>query len=369
VTQFAEFFRLRDPHREGIKLSPEHDAEVFVDIDGLLPKVVERLRTAPKLVVFGDYGTGKTQLLRHIEQKLAASVPLHPVYIVLSGFERRSRFQRVHTIVMQALEDTLTDLVTGKPDVEAWIRERRDVAEDVRNALLHLARPTLPPGDRTKVRAWLKGTGPTALQAQKLGLSARLFDLCGPADLVKVWRCIGQMHQEHSPDRSKLLLLFDEGESIQQIVSPEGQHDVGSGLRALLDEDTRELGCVFGLNLPSARATHPFLRTDIERRIGDGVLHLRPLGGPQRVRDFTTALWGEISDGLPLLANDALPYVGERLMVLLEKLGLTFGPPNRMATQSDLLMLLDRVAQTAFQRKIKPPIPLSEVQAWLEAAG
>ncbi|HSN99587.1 MAG TPA: hypothetical protein VLS89_14935 [Candidatus Nanopelagicales bacterium] len=371
MTRFADFFALRDRDRESLAVSPEHDAKLFVDLDRVLPRVRDMLRGVPRLILFGDYGTGKSHLLRHIQDQMAPDMRYRAVYVVLSGFQRRSRFQHVHALVMQKMEDVLIPLLQGTRDIRGWIEARRDVDEDVRRALVQLADPSTKEPDRARLRAWLKGPGITTAELRRLGLSGRLVDTCGPAQLVDLWKCIGEMHQQHALDRSSLLLLFDEGESIQQALSPEGQHDLANGFRALLDPDNRSLGCVFGLNLPGARATHPFLRTDVARRILDSTLSLQALGGPLRVRAFAEALWAMLAepDAPPLLDTEALAQVAQHLALLRDKLGLTLGPPNRMPTQSDLIHVLNRLAQAAFQARQPPPIPADWIRDALQVPG
>jgi hypothetical protein len=361
VTQFAEYLHLRDGSREKLILSPEHDANIFVDLDGILPRVKEKLaHAAPKLVVFGDIGTGKSQLLRHVEQQLAPEHRFRPVYVVLSGLDRRSRFDRVHALVMQALERPLIDVLQSN-DVAAWLDRQSGLTLDMKHALQLLRDPRTKPDALARARAWLKGPGITHAQAHKLGFSGRLTDTAGPAQLVDFWKQIGELYHTCSRDRRALLLLFDEGESIQQSMGPESLRDLGNGFRQVLDPDNRSIGCMFGLNLPALRGgEHPFLRADVERRHDDVRINLQPLGGPERVRAFTERLWGILADPLhPMLTADAINFVGNHLAFLRERAGAAVaGSLKRAPTQADLLVVLNFIAEAAF--RVKAALPLSE---------
>lgn len=368
MTTFAQFFHLRDLERTDINLRPEHDAQIFVDIDGILPKVRKQLRDGvPKLVIFGDIGTGKSHLLRHVEHVLARETRYQPVFITLSGFDKKSRFARVHALVMDAIEPLLSKLLELPTGVQGWIERDFQGSDDMREALRKLANPKLPLADRARVRAWLKGTGPSAAQGHKLGFSGRLSDHAGPAQLVNLWRSISEMYQKFSSNHAMLLLLFDEAESIQQTLSPEGQHDLGNGFRHLLDDDNRALGCMFGLNMPLARGVHPFLRADVFRRIDHSSIPLQPIGGVERTRQFVEGFWKEIAPGArPLLDASAIEFVGTQLARLRERLGIAKSEGlGRTPTQADLLVVLNEIAHHAFETNTRPPLSEASVRAWL----
>lgn len=368
MTQFADHFRLRDRSRETLKLSPEHDAAIFVDLDNVLSRVRDLLRNAaPKLVVFGDVGTGKSQLLRHVEKVLAPERRFRPVYVVLSGFDRRSRFERVHALVMQALEGPLLEALEA-PAAGTWLERAEELSLDVKSAFRLLRDPQIKREDHARVRAWLKGPGITSAQAHRLGFGGRLTDTFGPAQLVDLWKQIGELHAACSRDRCPLLLLFDETESIQQAMGPDGLRDLGNGFRQLLDPDNRSVGCMFSLNLPAMRGgEHPFLRGDVTRRYDDGAILLQPLGGPERVRQFTEGLWRELGDpAWPLLTTEAISYVGNHLTKLRERAGaVVTGSLKRTPTQADLIVVLSFIAEAAFSAGTPLPLSVAALRAGL----
>lgn len=366
VTTFAEHLRLRDPGRESLKLSPEHDAAIFVDIDTILPDVQRQLAAIPKLVVFGDFGTGKSHLLRHIEKEMAPASGYRGLYVTLSGFERKSRFARVHALVMEQLEKVLLE-VFALPGTEASL-ERADISIDIKHALRKLRDPRVSSVDKARIRGWLKGPGVTGPQASKLGFSGRLLDQAGPAQLVDLWKTIASIYKENSPKHETLLLLFDEGESIQQLLGPEGQHELGNGFRHLLDPDNKSIGCVFGLNLPVARGLHPFLRADVKRRFDDSKINLRAIASGDRARQFVEMLWPKLAkEGPPLLASPAMKHVGDHLAELREQLdtAITTNALNRAATQADLLVVLDHLARLAVETRTALPLSREVIRAWL----
>lgn len=364
MTKFAEHLRLRDPRRESLKLSPEHDAGIFVDIDDVLPKVERQLAAIPKLVVFGDAGTGKSHLLRHIEKQMGKQRGYRGLFVTLSGFERKSRFARVHALVMEQLEKPLLE-VFALPGSQASI-EQASVSVDIKLALRKLRDPKVSSNDRARIRGWLKGSGVTGPQASKLGFSGRLLDQAGPAQLVDLWKTIAAIYKENDPEHETLLLLFDEGESIQQLLGPEGQHELGNGFRHLLDNDNKSIGCVFGLNLPVARGAHPFLRADVKRRYDDTAIQLRPIASGDRARQFVEKLWPMLAnEGPPMLAPPAMEYVGDHLAELREQLDTaTTDGLNRAATQADLLVVLDFLAHAAVETGTALPLAREVVRAW-----
>lgn len=364
LASFAQFFGLRDVRRTSLVLSPVHDAEIYVDMDDVLSRVREWLRGVPGFVIYGEYGTGKSHLLQHIGQVLAPPARLHPVFVELSGFDRHSKFKLVHSRTMQAMEEPILTLLSSNRDVKTWIATQSGLNPDMKKALVALSEPQAKPEERAHLRAWIKGTGPTPSQAARLGLSGRLFDNVGPAELVSFWKCLGEMYQQFSPTRATLLLLMDEAAALQEVVSPEGLLDIGTGIRYLVDPSNRSIGYGFGLNLPGARGVHPFMRSDVESRVHSKTVQLQTLGDEKRIIRFLDGIWHLLSAGAFFLSRDAVTFVAGHLPLLREKFGTSIATPTKTAapTQRDLLMVLDRIAQTIWGMEHSVPLSLSDLR-------
>lgn len=341
-------------------LSPEADADLLVDVQGLQKWTNGCFREeTPKGLIYGDFGLGKSHLLRHIEKTQADKVRC--VYVALSGFERKSTFTDVHFRVGQPLAALVEELAPRMPT--GWC-DTSQLSTDARIVFQQLARPDLKLEERASLRAWILGTGPTPTQARKLGLSGRLVEGAGPAEFVRLWREISRLHREVQGKR--LVLLMDEGASFQR-VGPDGLTSLGQGYRELFDTGNQELGCFAGVNLPEANASHPLGRSEVTSRLSrEWVLTLKPLVSIPETISFIHELWRQLAPGRPaLLTDEALIWVATNLRFLRAR--TTFDPREleNQPTPRDLLKLLTHIGQSGWQKDIPPPLTLRMVQGFL----
>lgn len=368
MNDLSSLLRLRDPDRASLTLSPEQDAELFVDIDGLTAVVRSWLKEqAPKGVVYGDYGTGKSHLLRFIEKKLVPERPLRPVYVELAGFGRKATFFDVHLRVMNALLPVLESL-SSRAELDDWMGSDtagRLSTADVRHAVKRLGDSSAPPPERALTRAWLLGTGPTPTQARKAGFTGRLFESASAVDLGHLWQLCSELHQ--LAYKKRLLLLVDEGEGLQKIVHPDSLIMLYAGIRHLVDPDNQSVGCIFALNTPEARE-HPFSRSDVLSRVTGKSQPLVPLNTPERVARFTTELWKKVSTEPRLLTADAMGELSRRLTAMRNAIAFEARPSAVTPTQRDLLSVLSFLTRQAANDQRPPPYSVEDLTRWFPGA-
>ncbi|MDC0749070.1 hypothetical protein [Polyangium mundeleinium] len=378
MTPFARYFKLKDAERTDFRLStklPEH-LRLYVDLDGSLPKVEQALRVeTPLLVVEGDFGTGKSHLLRYVEHVLLGPdsplVRFEPVYVALSGFHRRSNFLSVH----QQIAPEFIKKATAAMQAPGKEREKRldgihGITENMRLALRDLGLPgvgTAHPG-ATTAKQWLmassKLSGPAMAKAK---FTCTLFEEAGPTQIVELYKAISDLHR--SVFGKKLLLLLDEAETFSNVVDIDAQASIGSGMRTLFDSENQSLGFFLGLNTPRVRGgIHPLLRSDVQSRIGNRQLRLKPLGTAEDRSQFMERLWpGLTSDAnsLPfLLERAAFDLVAHRLEDLYRR--LVRDEEQLFATSSprDLLHVLSDIGLNAVEKGVEPPIRADMIRRW-----
>lgn len=373
ATPFAHLFRLADPRRVSFELSPEHDAALFIDLDGVVGWIEKRIAAperAPQLVVTGDFGTGKSHVLRLIEKKLAPARKIRPVYFQLGPFQRRSSFLDLHISVMEELLEILEQNLTHLEEVPSFLEQKTSVKGDVKAALVALARPDTPEPKRAMLRSWLRGTGPTPTQARKdLELSGRLFEGASPITLVNLWKAVGELQRK--ADGRSLMLLMDEGEAFSKMVSPDSQASMGAGLRTLFDPDNRSLGIGLGLNTPTSRqGLHPMLQHDVASRIQGKQLQLSPLVDPVRIRRFLEGLWERLRGPKAppeLFDEGATDLLSNHLRTLRDSISLRSQTLSPTPTQRDLMSVLRYIGEFAMRDGELPPLTREMLDRWFPA--
>ncbi|WP_437625459.1 hypothetical protein [Sorangium sp. So ce1151] len=371
MTTFAQLFDLADPTRASFELSPEHDATLFIDLDDVIDWLEQRVRTgapAPQLVVKGDFGTGKSHVLRHIEKKLAPERNIRPVYFQLGSFTRRSSFFDLHISVMGEFLEILENNLAQASSVQAFLQAQPALHHEIKDAIQKLADRNIPPDKRATVRSWLLGTGPTPTQARKEGFSGRLFERTSSVGLINLWKAVGEL--QRAVDGRLLLLLLDEGEAFSKMVSPDAQASMGSGLRTLFDPDNRSLGIALGLNTPTSRqGLHPMLQPDVASRLMDKELSLMPLGEPERVRRFIEGLWDQLRgpNAAPSLFDiGALGLVTTQLRDLSNAIFLRRNAPAPTPTQRHLMGVLRYIGELALRDGARPPFNRKQLLRWFQ---
>lgn len=290
--------------RDTLQPDAEHEPELYVDLDGVVSRSMVRLAArAPKLVIFGDYGTGKTHLL-HVLKATVDPERFAPVYVKLEAYGRVAESRTLHGDICAALEAAglQRSAVQSPPE---------GLEPDILRAFAALAAEP----DHPDVRAWLHARGITPTQSRKLGFSGRLADRARGVTYATIWRAFG--HSIRQTTGRELLLLLDETETFQEIVDPTRAADLGVAVRELVDHANKDCGVVMGLTMPRVRrdlSVHPiFARSDVMSRVSDILIQLRGLEDEPRRRAFLSQLLDKLLlDPTALLQPPALDLLAQR---------------------------------------------------------
>jgi len=276
--EFREWFCLRNRANFTIdpKISPE-DARFYFGRDDIKDKVLKQLRRsfvapgAPKMMIWGPYGSGKTQTLFYLEWTLdhncPSSLSLQP-YTVHLDIEVQSKSD-ASSLHMQLLESL------GKDTVSNWVRELFSQVKDLRATLNALTTDPnvviglehLRTAGDTNLMAWRWLAGQTLATKELETLSVtRNLSQVGAGDMVVALLAIGQLAERNG---RKLIFLLDEMEELQNVRTGDASESIHQYFRRLSDTANSTVGFIVGFKANTlSEGPRILTREDIGSRIG-----------------------------------------------------------------------------------------------------
>ncbi|MCK6524844.1 hypothetical protein L6R49_25865 [Myxococcota bacterium] len=367
---FAEALNLEDRSRTSLSLNAKADWAIYSDYAEVLPKLTQALKRggkAPKLMVFGTFGMGKTHTLRHTAQVLIQELPvrLTPLFIDIESVSARTTFLDIYRLIFAQLEGTLLkDLIEG-PD---WTRlnwERFELPPVVHEAVKELQRAlklSIAPDPQkvAQLRAWFSGQGLTLSATLKLGLSARLIDYGSPSVLVSLLRAFSQYAR--ACDRPGYMLFIDEG-STRSISrdSVQALNALSEGFRSLADPSNDDMGVMFAVHTIPGRP--PLLRNDVMQRLQGETIELPPMRTPAQVARFIKGLNVAMARQ-PWFEEDALALFAEGAL----RTGASHETPGQL-TPRDLFRLLQLVGERIGLTDLQLPLNAAQVRPMFPSSG
>ncbi|MFP2908926.1 hypothetical protein ACLESD_28530 [Pyxidicoccus sp. 3LFB2] len=305
----GEWFHLKDPTRTTFELDPERDAEFWCGDPEIRDRLIEALRDGldngvPHLILFGEYGTGKTHALFHCKWTLEQqerTPRAHCVRIEWSGFSSRTRFIDVYRETLDRLGlGLVAELIRDHWQTHGRFRIPGDLGDfleqdsDLQRALLIIAQTNelfvfrAPNAKVVLAWRWLKGLALNQSQRRELNVSASLVEEAKPTRLVNLLRMLGYFMARRRDGGRKLILMYDEGEQVDELRrSRDALNSFASATRALFDRSQSEVGVIlafFGARLEESALIRPdtHSRLDQDRQ----VISLPPLATMEKRRDF-----------------------------------------------------------------------------------
>ena len=306
--EFKEWFCLKE--RDSFTIDPiiyASDARFYFgrsDIKALLLAQINKSFITPgipKIILYGSYGSGKTQTLHHIDYLLANQPPrsLHgiprPIHVVLE-MGSKSTYQEWHLQLMEALT---------RDRVTRWVEEAFNKESDWDSFLqttLHepnliQAVKNLRGGGDPPLLAWkwLSGQRLSAGDLQRLSLTRGLGDI-GSGDMVNVLAAMGRLAATSCGE--KLIFLMDEAEQLRNISDRDAVESVHNYLRRLSEPQNSSVGFVISTYATIADDM-PLLitREDVSSRIGQSnYIEIPPLPDVGDVKSFLMELLEELVD-------------------------------------------------------------------------
>ena len=290
-------FKLRV--REDANLIFCHDQEVHNDIIGSI-----ELRFAAnepiKMLIYGDWGVGKTHAANHIRWWLAEhkdAFPAKTVMIEIGDLERKSRFDTLVRPFLDALGiDFLVELAANfqaaKGNTVQALRQA-SVPEYIATTIakFNLAiKGATPPSVVNDAFQILQGRKPgPGFASNGLG-----FQISESRDLFYVLYGLGEMYRAIHGHR--LLFIADEAARLDEVSNDEATlaHWIAVN-RDIFDDKNNSFGFIYTLTGRADRLPEAIWHPQIQNRIGQNAFELRTLNRPD-VEEFLRRLTDHLID-------------------------------------------------------------------------
>jgi hypothetical protein len=301
----TEWFFLRDG-RKSFKPHPLRDREMFFchqDVQQSILASVEQayaLGTPIKLILWGDWGVGKTHTLRHLDYWLeqhAGDYPTRTIYVEIGDLDAKSSFAAIHSdlleeIGLQTVIRWVHEYVRLKGSVLAGL-ESIGVPMHIRevvNRFLMTAPGTAPTEVVTAAWQYLRGEGN---RAPNVGIASTMTE---GKDFYQVLASLG--HLCEAVEGKKLLFMVDEAAKLDDagLNATMERHWVNVN-KLIFDQDNTYFGFIYTVSGKTAKALPKAIyESQIQNRLGaNRLLQLRTLE-PGDVRLFLSSLFERLID-------------------------------------------------------------------------
>jgi len=307
MEDFNTWFCLKD--RLNFTIDPQinpGDAQYYFGRDDIKERLQRQIRRSfiapgvPKMMVWGPYGSGKTQTLFYLEHYLKTDTPSsvkgvpHTLYVTV---EMRSNSTASH------LHMQLTEAL-GKETVASWVRRLFDQTSEFDGALAELTddpnvalalKELRAAGDRTFIAwRWLTGQSLRGTELSGLQLTRNLGEV-GAGDLVNALSAIGNLAGKVN---EKLIFLLDELEELLNVKAGDAAESIHQYLRRLSEPANASVGFLVGFKADVFDDAPAILqRGDIVGRIGtSNYVDIPPLPAVADVKTFVGELLSNLTD-------------------------------------------------------------------------
>lgn len=242
------WFGLKEQHND-FSIETDTDASLFFARHELNQRLQSILRRSfrsgspPKMVLYGDWGVGKTHTMRHMEYVIANTDDFKAtvVFVELPDIVSKSTFQVAHSALLDALgfERAKRWVVQFQARYSADAHDRiraltqsGDIAGAFDNMLAY--------GEGSRIAwDWLRGVPLAAGDARLVGLPPGLYQ---SNQLVKVLEVFGRLSQE--VDGKLLVFMLDEATKLDRVTNPDAVAHWTNALKLLADQKSKEVGFV-----------------------------------------------------------------------------------------------------------------------------
>ena len=297
MEDFATWFCLEN--RSNFTIDPQvhpQDAQYYFGRDDIKNKLQRQIRLAfidpgvPKMMVWGPYGSGKTQTLFYLKHYLGTQTPPsargipHTHYLTVE-MRSNSTANNLHLQLMEAL---------GKDIAAGWVRKLFDNHSNFDTILMELTKDPNIFKALKELRAtgestftawrWLTGQSLTAKELSGLQVTRNL-GVSSSGDLVTALVAIGNLADRVG---EKVVFLIDEMEQLQNVKTGDSTESIHDYIRKLADKTNATVGFLIGFKADVIDDAPELLRRgDIHGRIGaNNYIDIPPLPAVADVQSF-----------------------------------------------------------------------------------
>lgn len=303
--EFPEWFCLKD--RDSFIIDPKitaADARFYFGRDAVKDKVVKQLRRSfvdgvPKMQFFGQYGSGKTQMLYYIRHLLLDSPPptlkLKPRIVMLAiEMKSKSDHQDLHLQLMEAVsKSVVTEWVEGiaKKGLNLEL-ELRSIFND-ENVVQALVKLIVGGIDYVAWR-WLTGQDLSNKELEQLRVTRNLGQIGAGAmvaELVGVGRLAELLGE-------RIVFLIDEAERFLNVANADAEGTLEDYFREFSEKKNKSVGFLIAGTARGAEEAARFLVSDVVLlRMGrQNVAIIPPIPTLADIKSFVTEMLAEITD-------------------------------------------------------------------------
>lgn len=306
--EFKEWFCLNN--RDSFNIDPklnDDDARFYFGRQEIMKQVNGLLRRsfidpkAPKMVIFGPYGCGKTQLLYHLEYLLTNSPPetlICEPYIVHLNIEMKSKsdHKHWHLQMMEAL---------GMGTVKAWVEDLSKKVTNIEEELegifkdpnvAEAMRKLLIGGVEYTAWRWICGQELSPRDLEQLKVTRNLGYI-GAGDMAQALVSVGGLAEKNG---RKLIFMIDEAERFVAVRSGDETEYLIDYLRELSDKSNSSIGFIIALTAHGLDELPPLFLSGAVRRAGrigsDHYIDIPFLPAASDVQQFLIELFEELID-------------------------------------------------------------------------
>ena len=296
-----EWFGLKDGHND-FMIENDSDARLFFARKDLDEELHARLRRSfrtgnpPKMVLYGDWGVGKTHTMRHMEHVIETTEDFEAavIFVELPDITAKSTFQVAHSALLDALgldraKQWVLAFQTKNPnDAQEQIKDFTQ-SGDVATAFANL----LGFGEASRVAwDWLRGISLSAADARMAGLPPSLSQ---SNQLVRVLEMMGRLARE--AEAKLLVFMLDEATKLGNVTNADAVNHWLNAFKLLSDQQAKEIGfIVSGSWIDTDDMALPLQDMQVMSRFGESsYIQLHNLD-EEATREFMAALLAEWID-------------------------------------------------------------------------
>jgi DNA polymerase III delta prime subunit len=294
-TTFKEWFCLnnRETFTIDAKVNPA-DARFYFGRDPLRDRMEKQINRGfidpqvPKMMIYGAYGSGKTQTLYHLAYELDANPPAsckgkpHAVHLDIE-VQSKSMADQWHLQMMEAL---------GMATVQGWLQQLYsqtahfdpEVDKMAGDPNIAMVFKELRGGQAFNAWRWLTGQKLPAGDLQSLKVTRNLVDI-GVGDMVASLQALGNLARSVG---ACLIFFIDEMEELINIRQGDAAQSWHQYTRKLSDNSNSSVGFVIGFKAVTVdEAPKMIVQEDILSRISrQNLIELETLSAPANVKTF-----------------------------------------------------------------------------------
>jgi len=305
--EFKEWFCLkgRDSFTIDPKVNPD-DARFYFGREEIESRLKAQLRRSfvepgvPKMIIYGSFGSGKTQTLFHLEHYLRkerseACRHIPRVFHLDLEMHSKSDHKAWHLQLMETL---------GKSTVSTWIDKLfsrtqsfdKELENIFGNTNMAEAAKNLRAGGDLGLLAWrwFCGYELKSGDLERLNVTRSLGEF-GAGDMVTALVGIGRLAESNG---EKLIFLMDEAEQFKNVKTGDAVEALHTYLRKLAEPSNSSVGFIIASYAVTLDDMADLLvRADIRTRIGENnFVEIPPLPSITYVQRFLTELFEELVD-------------------------------------------------------------------------